>query len=88
MPFASKSQAVDSNGNIKKGYREITDKNGKTKYLSENKPKAIPKSDKKEPKKESKVKKESKAKKEPKKKKGKEEMEIDETQFIVEGFEI
>jgi len=38
MPFASKAQATDENGNIKKGFKEIIDKNGKTKYLSENRP--------------------------------------------------
>lgn len=38
MPFASKAAAVNKQGNIRKGFREITDKNGKTRYLTENKP--------------------------------------------------
>lgn len=34
MPFASKATATNSNGTLKKGFKEITDKNGKTRYLS------------------------------------------------------
>lgn len=34
MPFASASQATDSKGKIKDGFKEFTDKNGKTRYLS------------------------------------------------------
>ena len=40
MPFASASNALTNNGEIKPGYKMITDKNGKIKYLSENKPKS------------------------------------------------
>ena len=34
MPFASQKNATDSKGNIKEGFKKITDKNGKIKYLS------------------------------------------------------
>ena len=35
MVFASKAIATNSNGTLKKGFKEITDKNGKTRYLSD-----------------------------------------------------
>ena len=34
MPFASAAQATDKNGKLKAGFKEFTDKNGKTRYLS------------------------------------------------------
>lgn len=54
MPFASKANAVNKQGNIRKGFKEITDKNGKTRYLTENNPvkKTINKDVKKDVKKE------------------------------------
>lgn len=35
MPFAAKSIACAKNGNIKKGFRVITDKNGKERYMTD-----------------------------------------------------
>lgn len=40
MPFASKDTATDSKGKIKKGYKEVTDKNGKVRYMTETPPKS------------------------------------------------
>lgn len=33
MPFAKKEDAFMRNGKLKKGYREITDKNGRIRYM-------------------------------------------------------
>ena len=88
MVFASKQQATDSKGKVKKGYKAVTDKNGKVRYLTESKP---VKTNKVQQEKvaETKPKKEKKEKKEKKLDKGKEPMdqEVDESQFIVEGIE-
>ena len=83
MVFASKQQATDSKGKVKKGYKAVTDKNGKVRYLTESKPVKTNKVA------ETKPKKEKKEKKEKKLDKGKEPMdqEVDESQFIVEGIE-
>jgi len=43
MPFASKTNACAKNGNIKKGFREVTDKNGKIRYMTDNKKKDVKK---------------------------------------------
>ena len=39
MPFASKSAATMKNGKVRKGFREITDTRGYTRYMTDNKPK-------------------------------------------------
>lgn len=35
MPFCKQTDATDSKGKIKNGFKEITDKNGKKRYMSE-----------------------------------------------------
>ena len=58
MPFASKSNAIGKNGKLKRGYREIVGKDGKTRYMTDTKKKDV------KPKKEVKTKKVKKVKKE------------------------
>lgn len=44
MPFAAKSAACAKNGNVKKGFKMITDKNGKERYMTDG-PSKVVKSD-------------------------------------------
>lgn len=41
MPFAAKSDATQKNGKVKKGYRVITDKNGRDRYMTDNASKVV-----------------------------------------------
>ena len=41
MPFAAKSVATQKNGTVKKGFRVITDKNGRERYMTDNASKVV-----------------------------------------------
>lgn len=43
MPFAAKSTACAKNGNVKKGFKMITDKNGRERYMTDGPSKVLKK---------------------------------------------